>query len=76
MPLTKVKLLTGLSESFGKEKAEEMINKVILNAGLSLKEEYSKVEAFKICEEMSKANEAFLRIIGNSIKIQVMLMKE
>lgn len=76
MPLSKLKLLSGLSESFGKEKAEEMINRVIMNAGLSLKDEYSKQEAFKICEQMAKSTENFIKIIGNAIKIQVMLMKE
>ncbi|EKD27352.1 MAG: hypothetical protein ACD_79C00747G0003 [uncultured bacterium] len=75
MPLSKTKLLAGLSESFGKEKADEIINVFISKAGLTLKAEYPKNEAFKICEQMINAEDKFLRIMGNSIKVQVMLMK-
>jgi len=76
MPLSKEYLLEGLSASFGKEKADEMINGIITQAGLPLKTEYTKEEGYAICDQLDASNERFLKIIGNSLRVQIMLMKD
>jgi hypothetical protein len=76
MPLSLNKLILGLSESFGKQRAEHIIHSIIRQTGLPLKDIYTKEEAFRICDQMDASEERFIRIIGNSVRVQVMLMHE
>jgi hypothetical protein len=74
--MKKEDLTTGLASTYGKERAEEMIGEIITEAGLPIKEEYSKNELLKICEFMVSGTDRFQQMIGGFLKARVLLLKE
>ena len=53
----------------------EIIDKVIRSVPLPLKNEYTKIELMKICENMINGSDKFLKLIGGSIKVKVILLE-
>lgn len=74
--MNKEELTTGLSSTYGRERAEEMINEIIANAGLPVKEEYSKKELLRICDFMVSGPDRFQQMIGGFLKARVLLLKD
>ena len=69
-------LTIGLASTYGRERAEEMINEIITNAGLSIKEEYSKKEMLRICDFMVSGSDRFQQMIGGFLKARVLLLQD
>jgi hypothetical protein len=74
--MKKEDLTTGLASTYGKERAEEMIGEIITEAGLPVKEEYSKKELLQICEFMLSGTDRFQQMIGGFLKARVLLLRE
>lgn len=64
--------LTAYNQSLGIEGALKLIKDVIAEAGLTEREEYSKEEALKICEMLSK-RPGFVKIIACSLSARIYL---
>lgn len=58
------------SESLGREKSEEIVEKAVKKAQVGKKNSYSKEEAVKILDEVSNIDEStsYLKIAANSMK--------
>ena len=69
-------LTTGLAATYGKERAEEMISEIITDAGLPVKEEYSKKELLRICDFMISGSDRFQQMLGGFLKARVLLLKD
>jgi hypothetical protein len=67
--------ISGIANTYGKQKAEEVINQVIQSSALPNRPEYSKEECLKICDVMAKSSDIFLQIAGNSLKVHIILDK-
>ena len=74
--MKKEELARGLASAYGKERAEEMIDQVIRDAGLLVKPEYSKQELLRICEHMVSCPDRFLNIVGRFLNARVLLMED
>ncbi|MBN1955541.1 MAG: hypothetical protein JW900_10900 [Anaerolineae bacterium] len=74
--MKKEELVSGLASSYGREKAEEIIDRVIVDAGLSLKSEYSKDELLHLCDAMVSGSDRLMPMIGRFLKMKVLLIKE
>jgi hypothetical protein len=74
--MKKQDLTTGLASTYGKERAEEMIGEIIAEAGLPVKEEYSRQELLQICDFMVSSSDRFQQMMGGFLKARVLLLKE
>lgn len=74
--MTKEELASGLASSYGKEKAEEMIERMIVDAGLPVKAEYEKSELLRLCEFMIASPDRLMQMIGRFLNMRVLLLKE
>ncbi len=74
--MKKDEIVSGLASSYGREKAEEMIDRIILGAGLPIRAEYRKAELVTLCEHMAASPDRLLKTLGGFLKVRVILMKE
>ena len=74
--MKKEEIVSGLASSYGREKAEEMLDSIIRGAGLPVKGEYRKAELLKLCDYMTAGSDRFLKTIGGFLKVRVILLKE
>lgn len=74
--MKKEELIGGLAATYGKEKARDVIDKMIVNAGLPVKPEYSKHELLQLCNFMDSSSDRFTRIVGSFVKVKATLLKE
>lgn len=72
--LSRHKLIHSLSESFGIEKAEDMVNEAIAGAGFSAREEYSESELREVLKQL-KAQGGLVKIIAMSVETRLILGK-
>lgn len=64
-----------LSTTYGKQRSEEILRLLLIKASIPYKMTFSQAEAMKICETMIMSEEKFLNIMGNSLKLKIMLGK-
>lgn len=76
MPISKEELISGLSAGYGKEKAMRMMNQIIAEAGLDLKDEYSKIELGLVCDYMIQSEDRLLKLMGSSLKVKSIMLKD
>jgi hypothetical protein len=69
-------LLKGLSSTYGKEKAKDIVGEIITSAGLPIKEEYAKAEMLQICDVMIGGNNHFQQMMGGYLRARVLMMRE
>jgi hypothetical protein len=74
--MNREELITGLSSTYGRERAEEMINEIIAGAGLPIKEKYSKKEMLRICDFMVSGSDRFQQMIGGFLKARALLLQD
>lgn len=74
--MKKEELVGGLAATYGKEKAQDVIDNMIAGAGLPVKSEYSKRELLQICAFMDASSDRFTRIVGAFVKVKTTLLKE
>jgi hypothetical protein len=74
--MKKEELIGGLAATYGKEKAQDVIDNMIASAGLPVKPEYSKHELLQLYDSMDSASDRFTRIVGSFIKVKTTLLKE
>jgi hypothetical protein len=58
--------------SLGVEGAEQVLRQAIQRAGISYKNDFSKEEALKICQEL-KQNSGFIGIIGGIMNSRIII---
>lgn len=64
-----------LSTTYGKQKAEELAKSILIKSAIPLKSKFSQEEALRICDTMIKDKDKFLNIMGNTLKIRIMMGK-
>ena len=64
-----------LSTTYGKQRSEEILKLLLIKASIPYKTTFSQAEAMKICETMILDEDKFLKIMGNSLKLRIMLGK-
>jgi hypothetical protein len=74
--MKKEELVGGLAATYGKEKAREVIDKMIADAGLPVKSDYSKSELLQLCDFMDSSSDRLTRIVGSFVKVKTALLKE
>jgi hypothetical protein len=59
-------------DSLGLEGAEQLLKNTLLKTGISMKNEFSKEEALKICREL-KQHTGFIGIIGGILNSRIII---
>lgn len=73
---TKDFFIQALSNSYGKQRAEEVVGQMFKSAGLADQDQYDKEETLKVCGVMGNSEEMFLRTIGSCLRVQVMFSEQ
>jgi hypothetical protein len=64
-------LIGGFAATYGKEKAREVLDTLLLEARLPLKEDYTREEILQLSAHMESSSNRFIRIIGKFIMVKV-----
>ena len=63
-------LIAGLAATYGKTKAQEVLEAIIQDAGLPSKERYTRTEIVQLAEFMETSQNRFIRIIGKFVRVK------
>lgn len=67
--------VAALSESYGKQRADNLFEELVKSANLPSQQEYNREEALEICQAMKSAPELFLQVLGGCLKIKLGIQK-
>lgn len=73
---TKGFFIEALLNSYGKQRAEEVVGQMFKSAGLTDRDQYDQEETLKVCGVMGESKEMFLKAMGNCLKVQVIFTQE